>query len=329
MSSDVDLSEEVDQFRADFETLRAEISEVIVGQQRVINDLLIAMLAGGHVLLEGVPGLGKTLLGRTLAESLDLTFRRIQFTPDLMPADVVGTYVVMEAHGQRKFEFNQGPIFANVVLADQINRATPKTQAALLEGMSENGVTVANETYPLPDPFFLVATQNPLEMEGTFPLPEAQLDRFMFKLMVPLPNLGEMEAILARTTEEGLPEVRRVLKGRRILEMADLARLVPTGSEVLHYASALMIATHPDQSSAPEMTRQYVRYGVGPRAAQSLVLASKVRALLSGRVNTSQDDVRSVAHAALRHRLILNFDGHADNINPDAIIDDILGSVGE
>jgi len=315
---------QVTQFREDFAALREEITRAVVGQEKVIDAALVGLIAGGHVLLEGVPGLGKTLLARTIAGALDATFRRLQFTPDLMPADVIGTYIVMESAGRRKFEFQQGPLFANVVLADQINRGTPKTQSALLEAMAEGGATVANETYPLPRPFFLIATQNPLEMEGTFPLPEAQLDRFLLSLRMQMPGEDELDAIVRQSTEGEPEEAEPAITGKRLLEMSALARQVPVASDVRRYAIRLTLATHPENSTASNLVKRYVRYGAGPRAAQAMVLAAKARALISGRLNASRDDIQAVAHDALRHRLILNFDGHADRVDPDAVVDDVI-----
>jgi MoxR-like ATPase len=326
LRTDVEAArEQLDQFRADFETLRQEIARVIVGHEDIVGGTMIALVAGGHVLLEGVPGLGKTLLVRTLADALHLKFQRIQFTPDLMPADLIGTNVVIETpDGQRKFEFQQGPVFANVLLADEINRATPKTQSALLEAMQEHAVTVAGQTYRLPPPFFVLATQNPLEMEGTYPLPEAQLDRFFFKLLVRFPAAEEIETILDRTTEAHEPRARPVLDGQHILTMNQLARQVPIAAEVRRYAVAVVLATHPTDPQAGALTRRYVRYGASPRGAQALILAAKIRALLDERYHVAREDIRAVAHPALRHRLILNFEGQAENIQADAVIDDIL-----
>jgi MoxR-like ATPase len=320
--------EEIDLFREDFEALRSEIAKVIVGHEDIVAGTLISLVAGGHVLLEGVPGLGKTLLVRTLADALRLKFQRIQFTPDLMPADLIGTNVVLETpEGQRKFEFQPGPVFANVLLADEINRATPKTQSALLEAMQERSVTVAGTTHPLPRPFFALATQNPLEMEGTYPLPEAQLDRFFFKLLVKFPAGEEIEDILGRTTEADEPRARPVLDGAAVLAMGRLARQVPVAAAVRRYAVDVVLATHPDQPQAPALTRRYVRYGASPRGAQAILLAAKIRALLDQRFNVAREDVRAVAHPALRHRIILNFEGQAENVRPDRVIDDILKSL--
>jgi MoxR-like ATPase len=315
------------EFRDTAAAIEAEVARVIVGQENVVRHVLVAILAGGHSLLEGVPGLGKTMLIRTLGQALSLTFSRIQFTPDLMPADITGTDIMEEsADGQRVFRFQPGPIFANLVLADEINRATPKTQSALLEAMQEHTVTVANETYPLPAPFFVLATQNPLEMEGTYPLPEAQLDRFLFKVNVLFPTATELTEIVARTTGGEVPAAEVAAAGPQIIAMQRLARQVPMASHVGDYASRLVINSHPAQTTVPEV-RNYVRYGASPRAAQALVLAAKIWALLDGRYNVSFDDVAAVAAASLRHRLILNFEGQADGIDPDTIVGALLETV--
>jgi len=322
------VKEQVEEFRSGFTRLRDEIAKVIVGQGEIIEGTLTALIAGGHVLLEGVPGLGKTMLVRTLAEALHLKFQRIQFTPDLMPADVIGTNVVLETpEGGRKFEFQQGPIFSNLVLADEINRATPKTQSAMLEAMQERSVTVAGKTFQLHRPFFVLATQNPLEMEGTYPLPEAQLDRFFFKLLVKFPSADEIEKILDRTTEAVEPHAEPVFDGERIMAMNKLARQIPIADELRRYGIALVLATHPENEQATEMTRRYVRYGSSPRGAQALILAAKIRAILDGRYHVAREDLRSVAPAALRHRLILNFEGQAESIQSDDIIEDALESI--
>ncbi len=314
-------------FRDTAADIEAEVGKVIVGQENVVRHVLVAILAGGHTLLEGVPGLGKTMLVRTLSQALHLEFSRIQFTPDLMPADITGTDIMEETpDGQRLFRFQPGPIFANLILADEINRATPKTQSALLEAMQEKTVTVANETYPLPAPFFVLATQNPLEMEGTYPLPEAQLDRFLFKVDVHFPSAGELTEIVARTTGKEVPVAEPAADGPRVIAMQSLARQVPVPSHVGDYVSRLVVATHPRESPAP-LVRQYVRYGASPRGAQALVLGSKITALFAGRYNVSFDDVAAVAPAALRHRLILNFEGQAEGIEPDHVIDDLLEHV--
>ncbi|HVC99335.1 MAG TPA: MoxR family ATPase [Pirellulales bacterium] len=330
MSVPDEMKRELDRFRADFSALRCEIGKVIVGHDEIVNGTITALIAGGHVLLEGVPGLGKTLLVRTLADALHLKFQRIQFTPDLMPADLIGTNVVLETpEGGKKFEFQQGPVFANILLADEINRATPKTQSALLEAMQEHSVTVAGKSHKLPEPFFVLATQNPLEMEGTYPLPEAQLDRFMAKLLVRFPSSGEIEAILDRTTEAASPKAEPVLDGERILAMSKLARLVPIADEVRRWGIAIVLATHPENAAAGSKAHKFVRYGSSPRGAQAMILAAKIRAILDNRYHVARDDLRAVAPAVLRHRLILNFEGQAEGIQPDAIVNDILGTVAE
>jgi MoxR-like ATPase len=321
------LEEQIEQFRRDFETLRREVGRVIVGHEEVVEFTLIALLTGGHVLLEGVPGLGKTRLVRAIAEGLQVDFNRVQFTPDLMPADLIGTNVVSETPRGRRFKFQPGPIFANLVLADEINRATPKTQSALLEAMQERAVTVSGRNHPLPAPYLVMATQNPLEMEGTYPLPEAQLDRFLFKLLVRYPSATDLDAILGRTTgaEEG--KARPVLDAARILEMGRLARLVPISGEVRAFGIAVVLATQPDHPQAPEFVRRYVRHGASPRAAQAMVLAAKVRCLLDRRLNVAREDLRTVAHPCLRHRLILSFEAQAERIRQDDVLDRVLDHV--
>ena len=324
------IQADLEGFRTDFARLRAEVGKVIVGQDDIVVGTLTALIAGGHVLLEGVPGLGKTLLVRTIADALDLKFTRVQFTPDLMPADLVGTNVVLEAAGGgRRFEFQKGPLFANIVLADEINRATPKTQSALLEAMQEHNVTVAGQTYPLPEPFFVLATQNPLEMEGTYPLPEAQLDRFFAKLLVQFPTADDLEAILDRTTEGAKPRAGAVFDGARILALSALVRRIPVAPEVRRYAIGVVLATHPGHALAAPLTRQFVRYGSSPRGAQAIILAAKVRAILDGRYHVARDDIRAVAPMTLRHRLILNFEGQADGVPPDAVVANVLKTAGE
>jgi MoxR-like ATPase len=324
------IKDQLDQFRADFQRLRREIGKVIVGQDDIVEGTLTALIAGGHVLLEGVPGLGKTLLVRTLADALHLKFQRIQFTPDLMPADLIGTNVVLESPGGgKKFEFQRGPVFANIVLADEINRATPKTQSALLEAMQEHSVTVAGQTHRLPEPFFVMATQNPLEMEGTYPLPEAQLDRFMFKLLVKFPSAADIETILDRTTEAVHPRAEAIFDGERILALAELVRRIPVAAEIRRYGIALVMATHPEHELAAPLTRQFVRYGSSPRGAQALILGAKLRAILDRRYHVSREDLRAVAPMTLRHRLILNFEGQAEGVQADQVIENVLETVGE
>ncbi|MCU0478720.1 MAG: MoxR family ATPase [Chloroflexi bacterium] len=307
--------------------IEAEVGRVIVGQADLVRQTLTVLLAGGHALLEGVPGLGKTMLVRTIADVVACSFNRIQFTPDLMPADIIGTNILVEEGGSRVFRFQQGPIFANLVLADEINRATPKTQSALLEAMQEHQVSVARARYRLEEPFFVLATQNPLEMEGTYPLPEAQLDRFMFKVHVPFPTEEDMALILERTTGSDRPTASIAAGAADVLAMQRLARAVPIAPHVTAYAVSLLAATHPDQPRAPELVREYVRYGGSPRGAQALVAGAKVRALLDGRYNVSVEDLRAVALPSLRHRVILNFEGEAEGITADAIVRTILDSV--
>jgi MoxR-like ATPase len=302
----------------------------IVGQRTVIRHTLVALVAGGHVLLEGVPGLGKTMLVRTLARVLELDFARIQFTPDLMPADIIGTDILEEAEdGSRIFRFQAGPVFTNLLLADEINRATPKTQSALLEAMQERTVTVANRSYPLEPPFMVLATQNPIEMEGTYPLPEAQLDRFLFKVNVESPSAEDLVEILRRTTGAEEPQVRVVADRATVLAMRALARQVPVASPVAAYAARLTTATHPQDEAAPDLVRRYVRYGASPRAAQALLLGGKVTALLAGRYNVAFDDLRAVAPAALRHRILLNFEGQAEGVTPEDVVAAVVEDVDE
>jgi MoxR-like ATPase len=316
------------EFRAAAASIEEQVGQVIVGQHAVVRHVLMCIIAGGHALLEGVPGLGKTMLVRTLADALDLHFSRIQFTPDLMPADIVGTDVLEDTEGgRREFRFQPGPVFANLILADEINRATPKTQSALLEAMQEKSVTVATQTYRLDEPFFVMATQNPIEMEGTYPLPEAQLDRFMFKVDVLYPSSEELVEILTRTTGAEEPHAGVAADGHTILRMGDLARRVPVPSHVSEYVARLVVATHPDSDLAPEMARRYVRYGSSPRGGQALTLGAKINALLDGRYNVAFEDVQAVAPASLRHRLLLNFEGQAEGIRTDDVIADLVAHV--
>ncbi|GLC29918.1 AAA family ATPase [Clostridium omnivorum] len=305
-----------------------EVGKAIIGQKDIVRQVVIAILAGGNVLLEGVPGLGKTQLVKTLSRVLDLSFSRIQFTPDLMPADVVGTNIIArDESGNSKFEFQKGPIFANIVLADEINRATPKTQSALLEGMQEQTVTVGKSTYKLPQPFMVLATQNPLEMEGTYPLPEAQLDRFLFKLDVKFPTLEELEKIMDVTITNNVVELQKIMDRERILNIRRIIKEVPMAKAVQEYALKVVLATHGESEDAPEIAKKYIRFGASPRAAQAIVLTSKIRALMEGRYNVSFEDVKYVAYPALRHRFFLNFDAVAEGITTDKLISEILDSV--
>ena len=320
--------ERIEHFHTLSQDIRAELGKVIVGQQAVVDSVLICLLAGGHALLEGVPGLGKTELVKTLGELLDLQYGRIQFTPDLMPADITGTTVITEdQQSNRFFRFEPGPIFNNLILADEINRATPKTQSALLEAMHERTVTVGNTLHDLPVPFFVMATQNPIEMEGTYPLPEAQLDRFFFKIIVNYPDAAELEEIVLRTTTDTLPSVRKVATTKDILALQVLVRQVPIATHVLRYAVRLITATDPASAEAPQITRNYVRYGASPRGAQTLVLAGKARALFDERYNVSFEDIRDVAHETLRHRLILNFEAEAEGVTADTVIDELVMTI--
>ncbi|MCY3914011.1 MAG: MoxR family ATPase [Chloroflexi bacterium] len=305
--------------------IMSEVSRVIVGQSEVIRDTVVALIAGQNVLLEGVPGLGKTQLVRTLGQVLDLSFSRIQFTPDLMPADITGTNVLVEpADGRRGFRFEPGPVFAHLVLADEINRATPKTQSALLEAMQERQVSVGRQIHALDRPFFVMATQNPIEMEGTYPLPEAQVDRFMFKLVVDYPSGDELGEIIGRTTGAQIPDVSTVATGDDLIDMGEFARRVAIAPHVESYVVTLVKATHPSDNRAHDMTRQYVRYGASPRAAQALVLAGKVYALLDGRYNVSFDDIRRAVKPAMRHRILLNFEAEAQGVTSEGVLDQIL-----
>ncbi len=315
-------------FRETAAAIEQQVGRVIVGQRELVRHTLVTLLAGGNALLEGVPGLGKTMLVRTLAQAIDCDFSRIQFTPDLMPADIVGTNLIVEDEtGRRQFQFEPGPIFANLVLADEINRATPKTQSAMLEAMQERSVTVAKTTRRLAEPFFVLATQNPLEMEGTYPLPEAQLDRFFFKVDVPFPAVDDLVEIANRTTGAAVPQAEAVADGPMIVAMQALARGVPIADHVTAYAARLLKSTHPDDPGAPDAVRRYVRYGASPRGMQAMILAGKIMALLDDRYNVAFDDLRQAATPALRHRLILSFEAQAEGITTDGVIRSVLEEV--
>ena len=321
---------DTESFRSTFARIEDEIAKIIVGHQDVVRHVLVAVLAGGHALLEGVPGLGKTMLIRTLSDVLDLKFSRIQFTPDLMPADILGTDILEESEdGRRFFRFQPGPIFANMILADEINRATPKTQSALLEAMQEKTVTVSQRSYQLDPPFFVLATQNPIEMEGTYPLPEAQLDRFLFKIDIRFPNSTELVEILGRTTGIELPATEQVADGDTIVAMGELARQIPIASHLSDYVARLIVSTHPESEDAPPMVNRFVRYGASPRGGQALVLGAKILALVAGRYNVAYEDIQAIAPAALRHRLLLNFEGQAEGVHPDAIIEELLSAIAK
>jgi len=322
------VKEKAEEFRKIYAAVKKALQSFIVGHEEIIDGVLTCLFAGGHALLEGVPGLGKTYLVRRLAEALDLEFRRVQFTPDLMPADIIGTNMVIEDEvGGRVFQFQRGPLFTNVLLADEINRATPKTQSALLEAMQEKSVTSAGATYQLDQPFVVLATQNPIEMEGTYPLPEAQLDRFMLKLNVEFSSREELVTILDRTTQGVYERAEKVVDGKTIMEWHKFVTEVVVAPHVKDYAARLVLATHPDTEYATEVVKQYIRYGASPRGAQVLALAGKVRALLDGRFNVSFDDMAAMAPAALRHRLILNFEGEAEGVTADQVLGDVLARV--
>ncbi len=324
----MDPKEQIEKFRVVYKSLREEIGRVIVGQDAIVEGTINALFANGHVLLEGVPGLGKTLLVRTLSQVLDLSFNRIQFTPDLMPADVLGTNMVHETDdGKRAFEFQHGPIFAHLILADEINRATPKTQSAMLEAMQERSVTIGGEIRKLDLPFFVLATQNPIDQEGTYPLPEAQLDRFFYKLLVDYPTAGELSEIVTRTTENATVQISKVVDGATLIELQQLVQQVPVASHVKDYAVRLILATHPNSETALDITNQFIRFGSSPRGAQSLLLGAKVRALTDGRFNVSFDDVAAVAPPALRHRLIVNFEAEAEGVTTDLVLEKIMAGV--
>ena len=324
--SENEVQQQCRQFREMFDKLHAEIGKVIVGHTDIVDNVLVCLFCGGHVLLEGVPGLGKTLLVRTLSSALSLKFRRIQFTPDLMPADIIGTNIVMEdkATGRRQFQFQHGPIFGQIILADEINRATPKTQSAMLEAMQEHSVTSGGDVHKLPEPFIVLATQNPIEQEGTYPLPEAQLDRFFFKLVVDYSNREELKSILDRTTKEDEPEAKPVVDTDQILEARKIVRRVAVADHVQDYAIRLVLASHPEGEYAPDITNRYVRFGASPRGVQSLVLAGKVRAMLDERYHVSFADISQSLLPAMRHRILLNFEGQAEGVQNDDVLRKIL-----
>jgi MoxR-like ATPase len=322
------LTEKADTIPRNFELIINELSKIIVGQEQVTKHLFISLLCGGHVLIEGVPGLGKTLIVRSLSKILDLAYSRIQFTPDLMPADILGTNIVKEdGKGNRYFEFYKGPIFGQLILADEINRASPKTQSALLEAMQEEKITVFGTEYALELPFMVLATQNPIEMEGTYPLPEAQIDRFFFKLKINYPDHQELQEIIAKTTEDYQPDLKRVIGADSILEMKSLVKQVPIATHVKDRAIRLVLASHPHSSDATDLVEEYVLFGASPRGVQSMILAGKVSALIDGRYNVSIEDINNVAKPALRHRIALNIRGETEGIDVDDIVDEILGSV--
>jgi MoxR-like ATPase len=330
MSADGSMQERANEFRQAYSRVQGEIGKVIVGHTDIVHGVLACLFVGGHALLEGVPGLGKTLLVRTLSQVLDLKFNRIQFTPDLMPSDIMGTNIISEApDGKRVFSFQPGPLFAQIVLADEINRATPKTQSALLEAMQEHSVTIGGTIHKLDEPFFVMATQNPIEQEGTYPLPEAQLDRFFFKLVVNYSGREEMATILDRTTRGDWPQANKVMDGQEIRKWQQLVREVLIAPQVQDYAIRLVLATHPQGEFAAAETNKFLRVGASPRGAQALVLAGKIRALLEGRYNVSFEDIRRVYLPALRHRILLNFEAQAENIPPDVVLMEILKEVKE
>jgi MoxR-like ATPase len=315
----------IQEFSTRFLEIEKAISEVIIGQKDIIKKVLMAIIAGGNVLLEGLPGLGKTQLVKTIGKVMDLQFSRIQFTPDLMPADVVGTNIIVKKpDGTNEFQFQPGPVFSNIVLADEINRATPKTQSAMLEAMQEKTVTVGNNTYYLPSPFFVLATQNPLEMEGTYPLPEAQMDRFMFKLDVKFPTQEELAEIVRLTTGKEAPEARQVCDKNTLIEMGVIAKEVPVATAVYEYAMSVVLKLHPESENAPEATKKYIHYGPSPRGAQAIITAAKINALIDGRYNVSFDDIKEVALPTLRHRIFLNFEALSDKVTADDLILEVL-----
>ena len=324
----MDMTKEFDEFRQDFARALEETGKAVVGHKDLITDVLTAMFAGGHVLLEGVPGLGKTHLVKTLSNITSLNFGRVQCTPDLMPSDVLGTHIIRENdEGKRMFWFEKGPVFANLLLVDEVNRATPKTQSALLEVMQEHHVTAGSEVFEVDPPFFVLATQNPLEMEGTYPLPEAQLDRFCVKLLVAFPDLKTLVEISDKTTGTEVASLSPVLSGEKILKYQKLQMNVPVAEPLTYYAASIVLASHPDMKDAPEKVQRYVSYGASPRGLQSIIRVAKIYCLLDNRMAVSVDDIRKAAHPALRHRIILNFEGEAEALAVDSLIDDILKEI--
>ena len=320
---------QISQFIEDFSSLRDEVAKMIVGYEDVIEKVLICLFASGNVLLEGVPGLGKTMLVRVLAQALHCDFRRVQFTADLMPTDIIGTNMIVQQENRRELVFQRGPIFTHLLLSDEINRATPRTQSALLEAMEEHSITVGSNTYTLEEPFFVLATQNPIEQAGTYPLPQAALDKFLFKLTVGYPDFEELDEIIRRTTRQALPEINRVMTREKVLEMRELVREVPVATHVERFAGRLILASHPESEFATDMVKRYVKAGSSPRGIVGLLLGGKVRALLNGRFSVACDDIRNVAQPTLRHRLQLTFEGQAEEVPTDKIVDDILEHTAE
>ena len=315
---------QIQQFSARVDEIKREIGKEIIGQEKVVDQLLTVLIAGGNALLEGVPGLGKTRLVRTLSQVFDMPFSRIQFTPDLMPADITGTNIIVKTESGNEFRFREGPLFASIVLADEINRATPKTQAALLEAMQEHSVTVAGETHTLAEPYFVLATQNPMEQEGTYPLPEAQLDRFMLKIMVDFPTLDELSRIVGLTTVPQNEHAQKVADAQTLLQMRAVAQEVPVAQAVRDFALRLVLATHPEVETSPETVRRFVRFGASPRAAQAIIATARVRALIAGRYNVAYEDIEALAPACLRHRIALSFEGMAEGETTEGVIENLL-----